>query len=154
VTGVAPDLSRHSSRRRRPDFASRRLIQGAALVVGLALAAYALKTALYIFLLTAVVAGCVWPLLIRRRSRVSYGMTRRITLLCVITIGFWIVTTTAVRFADSSGTEDGAGASSLVSVSPWGHDEDPAALLVSGFISAVGISAIVLGAKGFGRRRA
>jgi hypothetical protein len=152
VTGVAPDLSRHSARRRRSGLRSRRLAQAVALVVGLALAAFALKTALYIFLLTAVVALCVWPLLIRKRTRVSYGMTRRVVLLAAITMGFWIVTTTAVRFADSSGTEDGAGATSLVSVSPWGQDEDPSALLTSGFISALSISAIVLAARGFGRR--
>jgi hypothetical protein len=105
-------------------------------------------------MLTAIVVACVWPLLGNRRGHRTSGMRRRVVLLCGVTAGFWVCTTTAVRFADSSGTEDGAGATSLVNVSPWGHNEDPSGLMVSGIVSAIALSALMYAAKGFSRREA
>jgi hypothetical protein len=150
---VARSDTRSSSRRHSARGTSLGL-QAAALVVGGIFVAYAARTALYILLITAVVAVCVWPLLQKRGRRGSFGMAKRIGLLCAVVSGFWICTTTAFRFADSSGTENGAGATSTVNVSPWGHDEDPSALLTSGLICALGVSALTLAAKGMGHRRA
>lgn len=124
-----------------------------ATLAGIGLVAYAFSTALYILVLTSIVAVAVWPMLARKGRRRASHFASRALLLFGATAGFWIVTTTAVRFADSSGAEDGAGASSLVNVSPWGHDEDPSGLLKSGLVSALGVSAIAF-ALASRRRRA
>jgi hypothetical protein len=127
-------------------------VSAAAALFGFLLLVYALATALYIVILTVVVAVCVWPLLARRARRRNTHTTTRVVLLCAATTGFWIVTTTAVRFADSSGAEDGAGATSLVSVSPWGPEADPSSLLKSGLLAAIGVTAVMFGIGGYARR--
>ena len=141
----------HRVRRRRSTSATKPAMSALAALFGLLLLVYALVTALYIVVLTAIVAVCLWPLLARKARTRSSHLTSRVLLLCAATGGFWIVTTTAVRFADSSGSEDGAGAASLVTVSPWGNEADPSSLLTSGLIAAIGVSAVVFGV-GYSKR--
>lgn len=74
-------------------------------------------SATYVLLGTAIVVAVVWPIAYGKR-RNPIRTKKHITLVAVVSIGFWICTTTALRFADSSEEEGGAGAPSLVSVSP------------------------------------
>lgn len=147
-----PERAERSLRRHAARSSSALAARVLALAVGLVFAAYAFSNALYILLLTAIVVACVWRLLGTRGRHRNSAMARKVGLLCAVTVAFWVCTTTAVRFADSSGTEDGAGATSLVNVSPWGHNEDPSGLMVSGILSAVGLSALVFAAKGHSRK--
>jgi SAM-dependent methyltransferase len=91
-----------------------------------------------------IVALSVW-LMLGKKRRPLIRLQKRITLIAAIAIGFWVCTTAALRFADSSGTEDGAGATSVVTVGPRGSQEGPEEIMLGGIVSSIGGAALAIG---------
>jgi hypothetical protein len=100
-------------------------------------------TAAYIVIATAIVASVVWPIVGGKRRNMR--LKKQISLVAIITIGFWVFTTAAIGFADSSEAEAGAGASSLVSVSPSGREMSTHELMLYGIVASLGLAAIAGG---------
>ena len=112
---------------------------------GAAILAYEIWIELYLVLITAVVAVSVWLMLGKTRRPLAQAQ-KRTALVAGIAMGFWVFTTTALRLADSSGTEDGAGASSVVTVSPRGNELGAREIMTGGIVSTLGGAALAYGA--------
>ena len=72
-------------------------------------------------------------------------LKKQISLVAIITVGFWVFTTAALGFADSSGAEEGGGAASLVIVSPSGRQMSTRELMLHGALATLGFAAIAGG---------
>jgi len=114
-----------------------------AIVVGALLAGLELFTATYIVIATAIVVGVVWPIVGGKRRNMR--LKKQISLVAIITLGFWVFTTAAVGFADSSGAAQGVGAASLVTVSPSGREMGTRELMLHGTLATLGLAAIAGG---------
>ena len=121
-----------------------RLIGGATALVGVAIALYEFAVATYVVIGTLIVLAVVWPML-RARVRKASRKRRQVMLAAGVAIGFWVTTTTALRFADSSDLETGIGSASMVSVSPWGGEMNARDLMVHGVTSALAFALIGYG---------
>jgi hypothetical protein len=121
-----------------------RFLGGLAAVAGAAIIVREAWVELYLVLITAIVALSVW-LMLGKKRRPLIRLQKRITLIAAIAIGFWVCTTAALRFADSSGTEDGAGATSVVTVGPRGSQEGPEEIMLGGIVSSIGGAALAIG---------
>ena len=121
-----------------------RLAGAAAVVLGAALLFFELSKALYVVAGTLIVVAVVWPML-RAKARNSSRVKKQITLAAAVAIGFWICTTTALRFADSSDSKGGSGAASLVSVNPWGGEMSPPDLMMHGVVSTIALALLAHG---------
>ena len=121
-----------------------RLFAGAAVLAGVAIALYEFAVATYVVIGTLIVVAVVWPML-RARVRKASRMRRQVMLAAGVAIGFWVSTTTALRFADSSDLEPGIGSASMVSVSPWGGEMNARDLMVHGVVSALALGLIGYG---------
>jgi hypothetical protein len=130
---------------------SERFLAGLVAAVGAAILIRELWVELYLVLITAIVALSAWMMLGKTR-RPLIRVQKRITLIAGIAIGFWVCTTTALRFADSSGTEDVAGATSVVTVGPRGSQEGPAEIMLGGIVATVGGAALAIGILKMRRR--
>jgi hypothetical protein len=115
-----------------------------AVIVGAGLLLVEARVATYVLLGTAIVVAVVWPILYGKRRNPIRTKTH-ITLVAFVSIGFWICTTTALRFADSSDGEGGGGAASLVSVNPWGAEMSAGDLMIHGVISTVALALLAHG---------
>jgi hypothetical protein len=105
---------------------------------------FELSRALYVLAGTLLVVAVVWPML-RAKVRSSSRVRKQITLAAAVAIGFWICTTTALRFADSGGTGEGSGAVSLVNVNPWGGEMSARDLMIHGVGSTIALALLAQG---------
>ena len=121
-----------------------RLGGAAAVVVGAALVVLELSRSLYILAATLIVVAVVWPM-VRAKMRNSWRVKKRITLVAAIAIGFWMCTTMALRFADSSDSEAGNGTASLVRVNPWGGEMSARDLMIHGVVSTIALALLAHG---------
>jgi hypothetical protein len=121
-----------------------RLVGSALVVLGAALILVELSKALYVLAGTLLVVAVVWPML-RAKVRSSSRAKKQITLAATVAIGFWICTTTALRFAESGETGEGNGAVSLVSVNPWGGEMSARDLMIHGVGSTIALALLAQG---------
>ena len=132
-------------RAKRPSGRRNRIIGVAAIVAGATLGAAEFFWAPYLVVGTLIVLAVVWPM-VRGRANNSAGLRKQILLSAAVASGFWFCTTAALRFADSGDANSGAGAASLVSVSPWGTEMNASELMVNGVASALSFALIAYGA--------
>jgi hypothetical protein len=128
----------------RPPHRQNRLVGATAVVVGASLVVLELSKSLYVLAATLTVGAVVWPM-VRAKIRNSSRVKKRITLVAAIAIGFWVCTTTALRFADSSDSEPGNGTASLVRVNPWGGEMSARDLLIHGIVSTIALGLLAHG---------
>jgi hypothetical protein len=121
-----------------------RLVGSALIVLGAVFTLVELSKALYVLAGTLLVVAVVWPML-RAKVRSSSRVRKQITLAAAVAIGFWICTTTALRFADSGDTGGGNGAVSLVSVNPWGGEMSARDLMIHGVGSTIALAVLAQG---------
>ena len=136
--------------------ALRRIVGVGAIALGGALTLWEVVDATYVVIATAIVLSVVWPIVGGKRR--SMRLRKQITLVAVIGVGFWVFTTTALGFAESSGAEEGGGASSLVTVGLSGHEMNTRELMLHGVMATLAIAAIaggltLLGTKAAHHRR-
>jgi hypothetical protein len=110
------------------------------------MAIFEASQSLYVTAATVVVAGLVWPM-VRTKVRNSSRVKRRISLATAIVLGFWICTSTALRFAGGSDSEAGSGTASLVPVDPWGGELSARGLLLNGILSTAAMALIAHGIR-------
>jgi hypothetical protein len=120
-----------------------RVAAAGAVIVGAVLAGLELFAATYIVIVTAIVISVVWPIVGGKRRNMR--LKKQISLVAIITVGFWMFTTAAVGFADSSGAEEGVGAASLVTVSPSGREMGTRELMLHGTVATLGLAALAGG---------
>jgi hypothetical protein len=111
---------------------------------GVTIAAIEFYLGAYVLVATLVVAAIVWWIGAGAR-RAPMRLRKHVMLTAVVTVGFWVCTTTALRFADSSEAEGGSGAASLVAVSPWGREMNPRELMLHGLVATLALAAIAVG---------
>jgi hypothetical protein len=121
----------------------RRLAGVGAIALGAALTLWELVDATYVVIATAIVLSVVWPIVSGKRRNMR--LRKQITLVASITVGFWIFTTTALGFAESSGAEEGGGASSLVKVGLSGREMNTRDLVLHGVMATLALAAIAGG---------
>jgi hypothetical protein len=120
-----------------------RLTGVVAIIAGIALTLMELFAAAYIVIATAIVVGVVWPVVGGKRRNMR--LKKQISLVAIITVGFWVFTTAALGFAESNGAEEGVGAASMVMVSPSGREMTTRELMLHGIAASLGFAAIAGG---------
>jgi hypothetical protein len=139
LSTIATDTRAHGRRRSNTN----RVIGVLATVLGVVLLAYELTSATYVFLGTIVVALVVWLIVSgKRRSAMRAG--KKVTLVALVSIGFWIATTTALRFADS-GDADSPGSATLVKVTPSGVEMSSREIAINGILGTLALALIAQG---------
>jgi hypothetical protein len=120
-----------------------RIVAACGIIIGAGLTLFELFAATYLVIATAIVVGVIWPIVGGKRRNMP--LKKQISLVAIITVGFWVFTTSALKFADSSGVEAGGGAPSLVTVSPSGREMSTRELMLHGMLATLSFAAIAAG---------